>query len=161
MNSQGEDASDGWVPLPPGWVYHERRVVARGAFEATLHWFPIPDPNGYAGVGLALMDKASGAHEYWIWTDESADRTARIVRLGYRRYVVELRRRDHVSVAEDPQRDTEPINLTPAERDVVGRDVVSAARVLSSAVLAESCVSIWLNHGRVHDGLRLGLWGNV
>lgn len=72
-------------------MYRERRVVTRGAFEESFSWFPVPNANGYAGIGLALLDKAPGAREYWMWTDESADRTTRIVRLGCRRYVLELR----------------------------------------------------------------------
>ncbi len=158
MNGPWEGASDGWFPLPEGWVYRVRRVVTRGAFEESFSWFPVPDPNGYAGIGLALLDKAPGAREYWMWTDESADRTTRIVRLGYRRYVLELRDRDHVSVVEDPRLGTDMLNLSPDERDVLGHSQVSSVRVLCSAVLTESCAGVWLNHGKVHDNLRLGLW---
>ena len=126
MNGPWEGASDGWFPLPEGWVYRVRRVVTRGAFDESFSWFPVPDPNGYAGIGLALLDKAPGAREYWMWTDESADRTTRIVRLGYRRYVLELRDRDHVSVVEDPRLGTDMLNLSPDERDVLGHSQVSS-----------------------------------
>lgn len=150
--------SDGWFPLPPDWVHHDRRVLTRNAHQETLYWFPIPDPSGFAGIGLALMDKAPGSREFWMWTDESSDRTARVVRLGHRRYVVELHSQDNVAVAEDPRRDTNALPLGPEERDVLGHEAVSPARLFSSAVLAESCARLWLDHGRVHDGLSLGQW---
>lgn len=152
--------ADGWIAMPPGWVHHARRVITRNALEEALYWFPIPDPNGYAGIGLALMDKTPGAREYWIWTDESGDRTARIVRLGYRRYVVELHAEDVFAVIEDPRRDAREQHVTAEERDVLGHNAVSPARTLSSSVVAESCASVWINHGYVHDGMRLGRWSD-
>lgn len=150
---------DGWIPMPPAWVHHDRRVVTRRAFDDTLAWFPIPDPNGYLGIGLALMDKTDAtAREFWIWTDESGDRAARVVRLGYRRYVVELHSADTCAVVEDPRRSSAEHPLPDYERDVLGHGAVSAARTFSSSVTAESCASMWLNHGLVHDGYVLGRW---
>ena len=144
--------------MPPGWVWHERRVVTRRAYEDTWAWFPIPDPNGYAGIGLDLMSKAPGAREFWIWTDESGERTARIVRLGYRRYVVELHGENGCGVVEDPRRFGSDYSVPEDERDVLGHEAVSPAKILAASVVAESCASMWLNHGELHDGFALSRW---
>ncbi len=145
-------ASDGWIPMPPGWTFTFTKVVMRNAQSSTLTWFPIPDPNGYVGIGLALMSKTGPACEFWIWTDDSADRTARVVRLGYRRYVVELHGEDVFAVVEDPTGDACEQITTTEEREVLGRTAVSLAQTFSSSVAVESCVRLWLNHGRLHDG---------
>ncbi|GAA3033483.1 hypothetical protein JOE64_000658 [Microbacterium dextranolyticum] len=151
-------ASDGWVPLPEGWVIHDRRVITRRALEDVFAWFPIPDPRGYAGIGLALLDKTDVAREFWMWTDASEERVARIVRLGYRRYVVELHGTNGCAVLEYPDRPTEEHRVASEEQDVLGHPMVSPARTFSSSVMAESCARMWLDHGRVHDGFELGRW---
>lgn len=148
----GRDQFNEWTPLPPGYIYHERRVITRAAYADTYAWFPVPDPNGYAGIGLALMSKIGGPREFWVWTDESAKRTARVVRLGYRRYVVELNSACARAIVENPKIGGTEDRVTDAERDVLGRTAVSSAHLFTSSVIAESCVSLWLNHELVHDG---------
>ncbi|GLJ80853.1 hypothetical protein GCM10017586_25360 [Microbacterium imperiale] len=152
------DARNGWIPLPPGWVYRAPRVVTRGAHDDGFAWFPVPDPNGYDGIGLALMDKIEGAREFWMWTDDSEERAARVVRLGYRRYVVELHGTDGCFVVEEVARTKDEQVVTDEERDVLGQTAVSPARTLTSSVVAESCARMWINHGLVHDGYVLGRW---
>lgn len=151
-------ASDGWVPLPERWVFHVRRVITRRAHEGGLAWFPVPDPRGYDGIGLALMDKTDVAREFWMWTDDSEERLARVVRLGYRRYVVELHGADGCAVLEHPDRTTDEHHIAGDEQDVLGHSTLSPARTLSSSVVAESCARMWLDHARVHDGFELGRW---
>lgn len=154
-------ASDGWVPLPEGWVFHDRRVITRRAHEDGLAWFPVPDPRGYDGIGLALLDKTDVAREFWMWTDDSEDRVARVVRLGYRRYVVELHGADGCAVLEHPDRPTDEHHIAGDEEDVLGHSTVSLARILWSSVMAESSARMWLDHARVHDGYVLGSWGGA
>ncbi len=151
-------ASDGWVPLPEGWVFHDRRVVTRRAHDDGLAWFPVPDPRGYDGIGLALLDKTDVAREFWMWTDESEERLARVVRLGYRRYVVELHGADGCSVLEHPDRPTDEHRVASDEQDVLGHPAISPARILTSSVMAESSARMWIDHGRLHDGYVLGRW---
>lgn len=151
---------DGWFPLPADWVFRERRVITRRAYDDVLAWFPVPDPSGYAGIGMALMDKVDGAREFWMWTDDSGPRTARVIRLGYRRHVVELYGEDGCAVIEDPRRYGDEYRVADDERDVLGHPVVSSARTLSSSVMTESCARMWIDHGRVHDGYVLGRWEN-
>ncbi|WP_292679935.1 hypothetical protein [Microbacterium sp. SCN 69-37] len=151
-----EEAPEGWTPMPPDQVWYERRVVTRRAADDTWAWFRTPDPSGYAGIGLALMDKAAGVREFWIWTDESDDRTARIVRLGYRRYVVELCAAGFRAAVEDPRRAGRALPVTDEEGKLLGRDAISPERIFSSSITAESCASMWLNHGLLHDRYALG-----
>jgi len=152
------DLPDGWFPLPPSWGRPDRRVVTRSAHDDTVAWFPVPDPNGYAGIGLALVDKSDGAREFWMWTDDSDDRMARVIRLGYRRYVVELHGADICAVVEDPRRAGSEHRVTDDERDVLGHRTVTPAQVLTSSVVAESCARMWLDHGLLHEGYVLGPW---
>lgn len=157
MTSPGDPG--GWIPLPAGWVFREPRVVTRLAQDDALVWFPIPDASGYAGIGMALRNEIDGAREFWLWTDDSCERTARVIRLGYRRYVVELHSEDGCAVVEDPTRSGVGCWVSDDERDVLGHPTVSPARTLSSWVVAESCARMWVGHGRVHDGYVLGRWG--
>lgn len=149
---------DGWIPLPDGWVFRERRVITRRVHDDALAWFPVPDPSGYAGIGLALADNASGLREFWMWTDESEDRTARIIRLGYRRYVVELCGEAGCGVVENPMLSGDESRVTDEEHEVLRHPAVSPARTLSSWAITESCARMWLDHGRVHDGYIVGRW---
>lgn len=148
--------SDGWEPLPAGWVTPDCWVITRRAHDDALAWFPIPDPSGYLGIAMFLKDKNDVAREFWMWTDASGERTARIVRLGYRRYVVELHGADGCFVLEDSTRPAAEHQVPNDERDVLGHSAVSPARTFSSSTMAESCARMWLNHGRVHDGYDLG-----
>lgn len=149
---------EGWFPLPAGWVFRERRVVTRRAHDDAWAWFPVPDPSGYMGIGMALMSKTDVPREYWLWADDSDERTARVVRLGYRRYVVELHGADGCAVVEHPDRPTDEHRVAADEQDVLGHPAVSVARTLTSSVMAESCARIWIDHGHVHDGYVLGHW---
>ncbi|MBN9213511.1 MULTISPECIES: hypothetical protein [unclassified Microbacterium] len=149
---------DGWFPMPEGWAFRERRVITRRAHDESLAWFPVPDPSGYMGIGLALMNKTDVAREFWMWTDESGDRVARVVKLGHRQYVVELHGVDGCAVIEDPMRFGEERWVADDERDVLGHPAVSPAKVLSSSVMAESCARMWLDHGIVDDRYVLGRW---
>lgn len=151
----------GWFPLPDGWTFRDRRVITRRAHDDGLAWFPVPDPRGYAGIGLALMEKTDVAREFWLWTDNSEERSARVVRLGYRRYVVELHGADGCFVLENPARSTDEHQVSASKRDVLHHPAVSMARTFSSSVMAESCASMWLDHARVHDGYELGRWGDA
>lgn len=153
--------SDGWVPLPEGWVFRDRRVITRRAHDDVLAWFPVPDPSGYVGIAMFLTDKTDTPREFWMWTDESEERAARIIRLGYRRYVVELHGAAGCAVVEYPDRPTADGRVAGDEHDVLGHPAVSLARTLSSSVMAESCARMWLDHGRVHDGFKLGRWGSL
>lgn len=157
-NHPDDDTPDGWIPLPAGFVFRERRVITRKAFDETLAWFPLPDPSGYAGIGMSLMDENAGPREHWMWTDESGDRTARIVRLGYRRNVVELHGENTLAVLEHTREEVREHVLTPQERDVLGHDTVLSTQIISFAVLAESCANMWIGHGSVHDGFSLSPW---
>lgn len=152
--------SDGWVPLPEGWVFRDRRVITRRAHDDVLFWFPVPDPSGYVGIATFMMDKTDFAREFWMWTDESEERAARVIRLGYRRYVVELHGTGGGAVVEYPDRPTGEHRVADDEQDVLGHPAVSPARTFSSSVMAESCARMWLDHGRVHDGYVLGRWGD-
>lgn len=152
------DEPDGWFPLPAGWVFRDRRVVTRRAHDNALAWFPVPDPSGYMGIGLALMSKTDVAREYWLWTDDSGERTARVVRLGYRRYVVELHGAGGCAVVEHPDLATDEHLVAGDEQDVLGHPAVSPARTLTSSVMAESCARMWIDHGRIHDGYVVGRW---
>ncbi len=155
------DEPVGWFPLPAGWTFRDRRVITRRAHDDRLAWFPVPDPSGYAGIGMALMEKTNVAREFWLWTDDSEERSARVVRLGYRRYVVELLGADGCFVVEDTARSTGEHRVTCRERDVLHHPAVSPARTFSSSVIAESCARVWLDHGRVHDGYSLGRWSDA
>lgn len=159
MNSHHDgETPEGWIPLPSGFVFHERRVVTRAAFDETLAWFPLPDPSGYAGIGMSLMDKMAGPREHWMWTDESGDRVARIIRLGYQRIVVELHGEDVLAVLEHTRQEARAKVLTPQEQDVLGRDTVLSTQIIPSGVIAESCASMWIGHGSVHNGFSLAQW---
>lgn len=105
---------------------------------------------------MSLMDKKAGPREHWMWTDQSGDRMARIIRLGYRRIVVELHCEHMLAVVEHTRDEAREYVLPPEERDVLGRDAVLSTQVISFAVLAESCASMWINYGSVHDGFSLG-----
>lgn len=105
-----------------------------------------------------MMDKTDFAREFWMWTDESEERAARVIRLGYRRYVVELHGTGGGAVVEYPDRPTGEHRVADDEQDVLGHPAVSPARTFSSSVMAESCARMWLDHGRVHDGYVLGRW---
>ncbi|WP_336630987.1 MULTISPECIES: hypothetical protein [unclassified Microbacterium] len=107
---------------------------------------------------MALMEKLDGAREFWMWTDESEDRTVRIIRLGHRRDVVELHSVNGCAVIEDPTRFGDERLVADEERDVLGHPTISPARTLSSWVMTESCARMWLNHRRVHDRYVLGMW---
>lgn len=155
------DEPVGWFPLPAGWTFRDRRVITRRAHDDRLTWFAVPDPSGYAGIGMALMEKTDVAREFWLWTDDSEERSARVVRLGYRRYVVELIGADGCFVVEDPARSTDEHRVTCRERNVLHHPAVSPARTFSSSVMAESCARMWLDHGRVHDGYKLGRWSDA
>ena len=148
----------GWFPMPAGWVFRDRRAITRRAHDNALSWFPVPDPSGYVGIGMALMDKTDVAREFWMWTDDSEERVARVVRLGYRRYVVELHGVDGCFILEHPARSTDDHQVPDDEREVLGHPAVSSARTFSSTVIAESCARMWLDHARVHDGYVLGRW---
>lgn len=148
----------GWFPVPAEWVFRDRRVVTRRAHEDVFAWFPVPDPSGYVGIGLALLDKTDVAREFWMWTDDSEERAVRIVRLGYRRYVVEIHGVDGCFVIEDPARAADERPLGDDETDVLGRPAASPAQTFLSSVMVESCARMWLDHGRVHDGFELGRW---
>lgn len=147
-----------WIPLPAGWVFPDRRVVTRRAHDDAFTWFTVPDASGCAGIGAALRDKTGAAREFWMWTDDSRERTARVVRLGYRKYVVELHGADGCGVVEDPTRAGAEHPVTDDERDVLGHPAVSPARILPSSVVTESCARLWLDHGLVHDGYVRGRW---
>lgn len=158
-NHDDGNAPEGWIPLPAGTVIAQPRVVTRAALEETLAWFPLPDPSGYAGVGKSLRNKTAGPREQWMWTDESEDRIARLVRLGYRRNVVELHGNTMLAVLEHSRAEPHEHVLTAHEQDVLGRDAVLSTQIIPSAVVAESCARLWVNHGRVHDGFSLGRYG--
>lgn len=155
-----DGAADGWVPLPPGTVLNTTRAITRRAHEETWAWFPIPDPNGYAGVALFLRGEGSAVREFWLWNEASEDRAVRIVRLGSRRFVVELRDSETNGILVDPARITIATPVSDEERDVLGHDAVSPAQTFSSPFLAESCARVWLNHGQVHDGCVLEARGD-
>lgn len=144
--------------MPDGWVFRDRRVITRRADDDAIAWFPIPDPSGYVGIGMALMEKTDVAREFWMWTDDSGERTARVIRLAYRRYVVELHGANGCAVVEDPARPVDEHPVTDDERDVLGHPAVSPAITFSSPITAESCARMWLDHGLVHDGYILGRW---
>ncbi|MFL0565925.1 hypothetical protein ACH0CG_09195 [Microbacterium sp. 179-I 1D1 NHS] len=104
------------------------------------------------------MDENAGLCEHWMWTDKSGDRTARIVRLGYRRNVVELHGENTLAVLEHTREEVREHVLTSQERDVLGHDTVLSTHIILFAVLAESSANMWISHGSVHDGFSLSPW---
>lgn len=65
------------------------------------------------------------------------------------------------SSSKTPARSTDEHRVTCRERNVLHHPAVSPARTFSSSVMAESCARMWLDHGRVHDGYKLGRWSDA
>lgn len=93
-----------------------------------------------------------------LWMDDSADRLARITRLGTQRYVVELSDADGSGVLADPTADQVPTPVRGDERDILEHDVIAPAQIIVASLNAEAAARIWLERAELPRGLQLSSW---
>lgn len=133
------------------------RAVKRTAGSDDLVWIDLADyQRGHiAGLHIAGTSVPSAIT---MWMDDSADRTARIVRLGPQRHIVELRNAQDTWVLEDPTADQCAKSVGSKERSVLEHDSLAPAQIILSSLIAESHARTWLERAEVPEGLRLVPW---
>lgn len=152
--------SEGWVPIEPrdpsADPFRERlmRAIRRTAGSDRLTWIDLPDyQNGH--LAFLHIGGARSPVSVTLWMDDSADRSARIIRFGPQRHVVELYNARGGGVLEDPNKASTLHDVTAEEREVLGRDAVSPAQIIIATLIAETHARIWLERGELPEKLRL------
>lgn len=152
--------SEGWMPVEPRDPdvdpFRERlmRAVIRTAGSDDLTWIDLPDyQNGH--LAFLHIGGARSPLSVTMWMEESADRSARIIRFGPQRHVVELHNAHGGGVLEDPNKASTLHPVTAEERDVLERDAVSPAQIITASLTAETHARVWLERGELPERLRL------
>src|SRR5690606_20470967 len=99
-----------------------------------------------------LQKRLAAPSEFWLWADETPVRSARVIRLGYRRYVVELHDGDRSAVVASVGEEPVAYDLNGQEADVLGRETVLSSQLFAGPVMAEACAKVWIRGGRVYPG---------